>query len=429
MTTLTRLALPLLLGVLAACGGNSGVGPVTVSPKSVTVRAGDSTTFTATVQGAPEARVLWSVEGGEDAGTITASGVYTAPARAGAYTVVATHAADASKTDRAQVNVTEALTVTLSPTNPTVASGSTLAFTATVTGASDTSVTWSVEGAGTITASGLYTAPAQPGTSTVVATSVADPSKRGTTSVTVTGADDVRVSLTPSTQTLEQGASATFSATVTGTANTAVTWSVEGTDNGTISSTGVYTAPRKVGVFVVVATSVADPRRSASAQVTVPAATGAAYQDPPATGWRLVRNASASSGTTLVLDLLGPAGESGRGVDLTLTVEPSRASWVKVSASDAEPVVNRRFALGGAPQLLKGTIQGGTLKVGVYQKGTSAPATAYTGALLSVALKLEPSGSTPAGTVIPLSVVKAHALPATGTLASIRVAVGTLTAR
>lgn len=88
-------------------------------------------------------------------------------------------------------------------------------------------------------------------------------------------------------------------------------------------------------------------------------------------------------------------------------------------------MANRGYELGAAPWLLKSGVKGGTLSVGVYQKG--APARAYDGALLSVALTVDATGEKPAGTVVPLSVRKAHALPASGSLQAIDVAVGTLT--
>jgi hypothetical protein len=58
-----------------------------------------------------------------------------------------------------------------------------------------------------------------------------------------------------------------FSASVTGTSNTGVTWSASG--GGTISSTGLYTAGSSAGSYIVTATSVADSSKSAQAKVTV----------------------------------------------------------------------------------------------------------------------------------------------------------------
>jgi hypothetical protein len=60
-------------------------------------------------------------------------------------------------------------------------------FTASVSSTSDTAVSWSIvePGGGTITQSGVYTAPAIPGTYTVKATSHANPNDAGTATVPV----------------------------------------------------------------------------------------------------------------------------------------------------------------------------------------------------------------------------------------------------
>src|SRR6202789_563116 len=67
-----------------------------------------------------------------------------------------------------------AVSVMLNPTSVNIAVTATKQFTATVTNSSNTSVTWSVDGVanvnsttGTISSSGLYTAPAQPGSHSV----------------------------------------------------------------------------------------------------------------------------------------------------------------------------------------------------------------------------------------------------------------------
>jgi hypothetical protein len=67
--------------------------------------------------------------------------------------------------------------------------------------------------------------------------------------------------------------STTFTATVTCTTNTNVTWSVVEANGGSITSSGVYTAPATAGTYHVKATSAADMTKSATATVTVNAAT------------------------------------------------------------------------------------------------------------------------------------------------------------
>jgi hypothetical protein len=86
----------------------------------------------------------------------------------------------------------------------------------------------------------------------------------------------VSVGVSPASAKLAPGGSTQFSAAVTGTVNTSVSWTVqEGAAGGATTSTGLYTAPSTPGTYHVVATSVVDPTRSAVATVTVtaPAAT------------------------------------------------------------------------------------------------------------------------------------------------------------
>lgn len=82
----------------------------------------------------------------------------------------------------------------------------------------------------------------------------------------------VVVSVTPATVTLTVGATQEFAATVSSHTNTAVTWSVNEADGGTISATGVYVAPATPGVYHVRAASAARPASSTTATVTVVAA-------------------------------------------------------------------------------------------------------------------------------------------------------------
>jgi hypothetical protein len=163
-----------------------------------------------------------------------------------------------------------AVAISVQPANVTHNAGETVPFTATVTGTDNTQVTWSVqEGAngGSISASGSYTAPNTAGAFHVVATSVADPSKSDTATVTVRC---VSISVSPSSATVDTRATRQFTAAVTGASDQRVTWSVrEGAVGGSITTAGLYTAPGTAGTFHVVATSVADPRQGAEATVTV----------------------------------------------------------------------------------------------------------------------------------------------------------------
>jgi hypothetical protein len=87
----------------------------------------------------------------------------------------------------------------------------------------------------------------------------------------------VHVSVFPSQATVAAGATQTFFATVTGTANHLVTWKVNGAiggdaTSGTIDSTGLYTAPATIpspATVTVSALSQADSTKSGAASITV----------------------------------------------------------------------------------------------------------------------------------------------------------------
>jgi hypothetical protein len=158
--------------------------------------------------------------------------------------------------------------ITISPDKATMAIGTQMQFSASVGNAGNKAVTWSATG-GTVDSTGLFTAPGSPGTSYVVATSQADPSRTATAVITVVALVDI----TPSEVTLAPGGTQTFAAIVPLTGDTNVTWGImEGFAGGTIDATGHYTAPAGAAndsVFHVLATSVADPGKTATALVTI----------------------------------------------------------------------------------------------------------------------------------------------------------------
>ena len=105
--------------------------------------------------------------------------------------------------------------------------------------------------------------------------------------VTVGGSPPpIAVSVSPASVTLLPAGTQAFTATVTGTSNTGVTWSATG---GTITNSGFYTAPAAVGSYKVTATSVADNTKSGFATVTVATAT------PSGTNLALNKPTTASS--------------------------------------------------------------------------------------------------------------------------------------
>jgi hypothetical protein len=83
-------------------------------------------------------------------------------------------------------------------------------------------------------------------------------------------AQDVTVRVAPTSASVPPRGSASFAASVTGTSNTAVLWTVvEPVNAGSVTTGGVYTAPAAAGTFHVRATSAASSSAYADATVTV----------------------------------------------------------------------------------------------------------------------------------------------------------------
>ena len=181
------------------------------------------------------------------------------------------------------------VSVTVSPSTASLQAGQQTQFTATVRGTHNKAMTWTASG-GTVTSGGQYTAPSSAGTYTLTATSVTDSSKSASAVITVSQPSQMSISVSPGTASLQSGGQQQFTAYVSGTSNTAVTWAVtHGT--GTITQSGLYTAPQAVETDIVVATSQADSTESASASITVVA---------PAAGQVAVSPTSFSFGNVVI---------------------------------------------------------------------------------------------------------------------------------
>jgi hypothetical protein len=81
--------------------------------------------------------------------------------------------------------------------------------------------------------------------------------------------DSASVTINPSEATIHVGERQTFEAVVKGTQSTGVRWSVQERNGGHITEDGLYTAPRHLGLYHVVATSEENPAARAVARVTV----------------------------------------------------------------------------------------------------------------------------------------------------------------
>jgi hypothetical protein len=129
----------------------------------------------------------------------------------------------------------------------------------------------------------MYLPPAtvpSPALINVSATSVADPTKSASATVAITAALAVILSISPTSASVPTSGTQLFTARVTGSSNTAATWSLSGTGCSgfacgsltTSALSAVYLAPPlapSVPNVTVVVTSAADPSKSASANVAI----------------------------------------------------------------------------------------------------------------------------------------------------------------
>ena len=272
-----------------------------------------------------------------------------------------------------QAKQSTTVSVTVSPSTATVASGATKQFTATVTNATTQLVNWSVNGApggnttvGLINPSGLYTAPAVPpsgGIVTVQAASAVSPSAVGTATVTVTappappvlssiapnsGVQGTSVSVTLGGSQFLAGATVVVGGAGVSVTNVAVTGTTQITATFTIAATAVtgahsVTVSTSAGAsaaqsFTVTAPVTAKPtlssltpnraRRGATAAVTLK---GANFTTPATVnvqgGGIAMSNVVVVNSTTVTATfrVSGTAARGSRNVTVTTTAGTSNA--------------------------------------------------------------------------------------------------------
>jgi hypothetical protein len=295
-----------------------------LAPSAVGVELGATQPFHAAIAsgGQPNPGIRWSLSGAScptACGAIDTNGNYTAPQILPApatVTLTAQSVADPAKQTSAAVTITSNFSLQLAAP-ASVASGGSGAIAATLTPVAgsnpSTQLGWTLSGAGcsgaacgalavvttqalgggTMSTSATYTAPVtppSPNTVTITVTPQADPSKKAQVSVVIQ--PGVGVTLSPSTYTLAGNHRVTLTAQVFGSANSAVTWTVNGLTNGTgnvgqicvvgsnpcqplsagnnllvdFQAPGTIPTPNPVTVR---ATSVADASRSATSQITL----------------------------------------------------------------------------------------------------------------------------------------------------------------
>ena len=281
-----------LLFTLLVSGAAAHAAPATpslaISPTRLSLQLGDSHAFRAQLRNvksadrkAMEQQLTWTVNGDSDAGSVSGSGLYTAPVVCATpctvrvrVSVKPPNGCGEDLTAEAVVVLKE-VTVAAAPLQQELGLGQTAAFKAKIDGTEDQRLTWSVEGGpenGAVNSAGLYTAPTQaltPRTVRVRATSVADPSKNAVVTVHLR---EVTVESKEKELQIRLGESRRFKAVVKGTPHDALEWSVLEPEHGTVSPAGLYAPPEHIptpAVVTLVATSVADRSKKATLRVRI----------------------------------------------------------------------------------------------------------------------------------------------------------------
>jgi len=185
-------------------------------------------------------------------------------------------------TGTSKIITVDMMNVKLEPGTKKVEPGETIDFTATVTGADDIRIIWTTTG-GSIVATGLNTATlTTPGTAWDPAIQVKARSSANTGArkgkvtsdpredIAIISVQNVTVTVSPADICLKPGEFRAFTATVTGTDNQTVTWTIQPPPPGGGSMNGnTYTAPGTYQDVNVIATSVENPTAIGYADVEV----------------------------------------------------------------------------------------------------------------------------------------------------------------
>ena len=328
---------------------------VTVTPSSAPVILGNSQTFAATVTNTSDTSVTWSVDsvpGGNAAlGTITAAGVYTAPADLPSLAnvqVTATSQADATKSASAKVAITSDVRIALATNAAAVELGATRGFHAAITssGHPDTSIRWKLSGAacpsscGAVDANGNFTAPQiLPNTASVTLTaqSVADPAQHASATLAITSNFTLQIAAPVSVPASRSAIIAATFTPVPGSDPTQVlAWSLSGNGcsgatcgvltvvtqqsagGGATASSATYNAPPAApspNAVTITVTPQADPSKKAQATFSIQEGGRAGVSVSPATatlagGHRVTLTAqvSGTSNTGVTWSVNGIAG-------------------------------------------------------------------------------------------------------------------------
>lgn len=157
----------------------------------------DTLQLTARPAGGAFQPVVWSVEGGDVNGTVSAEGVYRSPGTPGTYQVRCALRDNPSIYALATVAVANSVSLGIqaSSAKDRFLPSAKVPFVLSVQGQGKDAVRWTASG-GSIASDGTFTAPATPGVFTVTCTSLKDTTKSSTATVVVSDTTVVRLEIT-----------------------------------------------------------------------------------------------------------------------------------------------------------------------------------------------------------------------------------------
>lgn len=252
--------------------------------------------------------------------------------------------------------------ISLSPATLTINSGAQQQFAAT-SASGNSPFLWSAS-AGSISNHGLFTAPSVTSSTKVkvTATTGSSPASVAISEVTIVPLNQITINVSPATAAISSGGKQQFSATLTSTSNTAVTWHASA---GTISSSGLFVAPSVTSstTVTVTATSSADKSVVATSQVTVAPLTKLSF-------------------ATHTL----PSGTAGSAYSATLTASGGAAPY-------AWQIVGGSLPQGLALDKSNGVISGTTALTGTFSFTASVTDTSSTNASAALSLAMNPQAA------------------------------------
>ena len=233
---------------------------LTPSPAALAISCGAKGNLGCSVQldGLGDTSVTWEAASGSIQSTGPNQAEFTAPSTPGTVLVTIRSTADSSATVTVPVTVTP-VAITITPSIMSLAPGEVVQFGGSIqiVGAGTTDVFWTateglINPVGPLSA--RYVAPLNPGTYQVTVTSKLDPNALATALCTVDESRAPNLTVSPGSPWLPTGGQQAFVAKFGGEVVSTVSWSVEDPSQGSIDSTGLYTAPATPGNYQVTAT-------------------------------------------------------------------------------------------------------------------------------------------------------------------------------